>query len=139
MTITDGRVRGTAATVLGLAAATVATWWLWLGRDTTYQVDPVTGVASGPYEAWQVIGCVLCLAALAVAAGLIIQPWLVVPAMAVPFTAAWSVAASGDESGLWPVGAMLILIGMTGGSAVLSTSAWLLRRHLGTRHPAPRP
>jgi len=37
--------------------------------------------------------------------------------MTVTFTAAWSVAASvGDDSGMWPVGAFLVLIGMAIGS-----------------------
>jgi len=51
--------------VLGLVGLTVALWWAWLGRDTGYQVDPVTGATSGPYQVWQVVGCVLCLAVLA--------------------------------------------------------------------------
>jgi hypothetical protein len=127
MTSTN-RWTGFAAGALALAGATAATWWMWLGRDTKYQVEPVSGVATGPYEVWQVAGCVLCLMALAVIGGLLLRPWIVVPIMTLAFTILWSVnAASHDETGLWGVGAILVLVGMTAGSAVLSFGAWMLR------------
>jgi hypothetical protein len=137
MTSTN-RWTGLAAGALALAGATVATWWLWLGRDTQYQVDPVTGVTDGPYEAWQVASCALCLMALAAFGGLLLRPWIVVPTMTLAFTVVWSVnAASNDDTGLWGVGAILVLAGMAAGSAVLSFGAWMLRaaahRHRDTR------
>ena len=114
--------------VLGLAASTVAAWWLWLGRDTGYQTDPVTGVTSGPYEAWQVVGCVLTLALLAIVGGLFLRPWFVAPTMTVAFTAAWSwAAAATDDTGLWAVGAFLVFVGLAVGSAVVSGGTWLIR------------
>lgn len=113
----------------GLAAATVAVWWLWLGRDTEYRVDLVTGATSGPYEAGQVIGCAVSFIVLAVVGGLLAPPWYVVPAMTLPFTIAWSVnAATSDESGLWVVGAVLVLIGTAVGSALFGGGTWLVRR-----------
>jgi hypothetical protein len=119
---------------LGTAAATVATWWAWLGWDTGYQIDPVTSVESGPYEPWQVIGCVLTLVAVAVVAGLLLAPWLVAPAMTFALTGAWSVSAGGsDESGLWLVGAVGVFIGTAIGSTVLSVAAWAVRRALAGR------
>jgi hypothetical protein len=125
----------TALGMLALAGSTAAAWWFWLGRDTEYQIDPVTGIASGPYEAWQVVGCVLTLAVLAFAAGLVLRPWTVVPTMAASFTIAWATEASQDETGLWLVGAIMVLVGMTLGSALLSGLAWLastvLRRRRG--------
>jgi hypothetical protein len=117
--------------VLGLAGSTVAVWWLWLGWDTEYQTDPVTGSASGPYEAWQVIGCVLSLGVIAVVGGLFLRPWIVVPTMTVPFTITWSWAAAvTDNSGLWAVGALLVFVGLASGSAGLSFGAWLIRARI---------
>ncbi|GAA4263126.1 hypothetical protein GCM10022255_104850 [Dactylosporangium darangshiense] len=115
--------------MLAVAAATAATWWLWLGWDTGYQVDPVTGAMSGPYQGWQVIGCVLCLGAIAAVGGWLLSPWLVAPTMTVTFTAVWSADAARDETGLWAVGAVLVFIGMGVGATVLSTGAWLTARH----------
>jgi AraC-like DNA-binding protein/quercetin dioxygenase-like cupin family protein len=121
---------------LVVVLATVATWWVWLGRDTTYQVDPATGTSSGPYEAWQVIGCVACLAAIVVAAGLVLRPWLAPAVVTVTFTAIWSWwAGRSDESGLWLVGAFLIFLGLAWGSSVLSVGAWL---GLGRKLHRPR-
>lgn len=51
------------AGVLVLAALVVSTWRLFLGRDTTYQYDS-SGQSSGPYEAPQVLWCVVVLALL---------------------------------------------------------------------------
>lgn len=125
---------------LALAGATVATWWIWLGWDTEYQVDPVTQVSSGPYEPYQVVGCVLTIGALAAVAGLLLRPWVVVVTMAASFTVAWSVgAASTDDSGLWVVGAVLVAGGMVGGTALCAFGAHLLRqltRSNGRRGPA---
>lgn len=116
--------------VLFLTAATVGAWLLWLGWDTEYTVDAQTGASSGPYEAWQVIGCVLTLVVLAALAGTRLSPWLVAPVMTVAFTAAWSWrAASADDSGLWAVGAILVLVGMALGSTVVS----LVARRVGRR------
>ncbi|MEU8393250.1 hypothetical protein, partial [Micromonospora sp. NPDC048843] len=107
--------------VLFLAAATVGAWILWLGWDTRYTVDAQTGASSGPYEPWQVIGCVLTLVLLAALAGTRLSPWLVAPVMTVAFTAVWSWRAAGtDDSGLWVVGGILVLVGMAAGSTVVS-------------------
>jgi hypothetical protein len=128
------RPAAVAVSVLALAACTVAAWWLWLGSDTTYQVDPVTGNQTGPYEAPQVIGCLLTLAVLAVLGGLLLRPWIVVAVMTVAFTVSWSVAAAAtDESGLWLVGAFLVTTGMLVGTAVFSFAAALVRAR---RRPA---
>jgi hypothetical protein len=119
---------------IGIAAATVATYVAWLGWDTGYQVDPVTHVESGPYEAWQVVGCVVTLLALAVVAGPVFMPWVVAPVMTVSFTAAWAVgAALRDESGLWFVGAIGVFVGMAIGSTVVSMLAWAVRRAFAGR------
>ena len=121
---------------LFLAMATVGAWWLWLGRDTRYTVDPETGSTTGPYEPWQVVGCVLTLAVLAALAGTRLSPWLVAPVMTVAFTVAWSwQAASTDDTGLWAVGAVLVLIGMAVGTTAVSVGArWISGRRTGRPH-----
>lgn len=114
---------------LALAAATVAVWWLWLGRDTSYQIDPRTQVASGPYEAPQVIGCALSVLALAVIGGLLARPWLVVSSITSAFTVAWTrQAMATDDSGLWVVGAVMVLVGVGFGTAIGAFGAGAVRR-----------
>ncbi|MEU4677574.1 hypothetical protein [Micromonospora sp. NPDC023737] len=125
---------GVQLTLLGgllLAATTVGTWLAWLSWNTGYQIDPETGAVSGPYAVWQVAGCVLTLAVVAAAGGWWLSPWLVTPVMAVAFTVPWAVqAASTDGSGLWVVGATLVLIGTAAGSGVVSPGTHLLRGRL---------
>ena len=112
-----------------LAAATVGAWAAWLSWETGYRTDPETGAINGPYAWWQVAGCVLTLAVLAAVAGRHLHPLIVVPVMAIAFTVAWSVDAAGaDESGLWPVGAFLVLVGVAGGSALVAGLGRLSRR-----------
>jgi hypothetical protein len=109
---------------LALAAITALTWWVWLGQDTEYQVDPSTGSETGPYEPVQVIACVLSIVVIAAIGGLLLRPWLVVAAMTVSFTVAWSLqAAATDDSGLWAVGAVLVAGGMLLGTAACAFGA----------------
>ncbi|MFI7658049.1 hypothetical protein ACIBTW_04095 [Micromonospora parva] len=120
--------------VLFLAAATVGAWLLWLAWDTRYTVDAQTGASSGPYEAWQVIGCVLTLVLLAGFAGTRLSPWLVAPVMTVAFTAVWSWRAAGtDDSGLWVVGGILVLVGMAVGSTLVSLAGRRIGRRMARR------
>ncbi|MBM6401146.1 hypothetical protein [Phycicoccus sonneratiae] len=119
-----------------LAAASAAAWFVWVGWDHEYQVDPATGVASGPYEAWQVVGCALTLLVAGVVAGVLVSPWLlaVVPPA---FTAAWTVdAAASDETGLFVVGAVLVLLGASFGAAVVALVSLGLRAARGRRVPS---
>ncbi|HEY1135240.1 MAG TPA: hypothetical protein VGE77_11765 [Nocardioides sp.] len=103
----------------GVAVLSAAAWWAWLGWDDEYQVDPVTDVASGPYEAWQVAGCVVTLLVVGVVAALRWRPFGTALVLPVAFTVAWSVtSAAEDETGLWAVGAVLVLIG-SGAAALL--------------------
>ncbi|MFD0785370.1 hypothetical protein ACFQZ8_15795 [Micromonospora azadirachtae] len=124
---------GVRLTLLGgllLATATVGTWLAWLSWNTGYRIDQ-TGAVSGPYAVWQVAGCVLTLAVVAAAGGWWLSPWLVAPVMAVAFTVPWAgQAASTDGSGLWVVGATLVLMGTAVGSGVISLGTHLLRRRL---------
>ena len=111
-----------------LAAATVLTWWLWLGRDTEYQIDE-NGVASGPYTTGQVAGCVLTLLVLLVAAVLLgVRPLIAAAAMTIAFTAAWTAQASADETGLFMVGAIMVFIGCAIGTSVIALATHAVRR-----------
>jgi hypothetical protein len=106
---------------VGLAAATVLTWYLWLGRDTEYQID-ANGVQSGPYTTSQVAGCVLTLLVLLVAAVLLrLHPLVAAAAMTIAFTVAWTAqAAASDDSGLFVVGAVLVLCGSAAGTTLVA-------------------
>lgn len=109
-----------ALATLVIAALTTATWWT-LGRDTTRDVDPATGAVTGPYEAPQVIACVVVLVGLVVVGALVLPAWLAVLGVSLPFTAAWTLhAASNDDSGLWAVGAILVLIGTHLGATIIT-------------------
>ncbi len=107
-------------TALVLAVVAAALWFAWLGWDDEYHL--VDGVAQGPYRAWQVVGCAVCVGAAAVLAFLrapgawavVVLAGAAVLGVAVP----WAVdAASSDESGLWVVGLVLLVGG--GGTALL--------------------
>lgn len=111
-----------------LAVAAAACWWAWLAWDRTYQRDPVTGVASGPYEAWQVVGCVLCLVAVTVVATSRLPLWIVVPVVPMAFTAAWVLtAAPYDPTGLWAVGAVLVLVATFAGTVLVGGATAVAR------------
>ncbi|GAB2652866.1 hypothetical protein GCM10027271_08840 [Saccharopolyspora gloriosae] len=117
-----------------LAVLTASCWWAWMAWDQGYQTDPATGAASGPYQAWQVVGCVVCLVALGVGASVRLPAWLVVPIMPVAFTAAWTWTAAGaDDSGLWAVGAVLVFAGMLVGTGVVSGITAFARGAAGRR------
>lgn len=108
--------------MLGLALATTACWGVWMAWDRQY-VDPDgDGSYTGPYEPWQVVGCVLCLVVVAVLALRVLPPVAVVTTMPVAFTAAWvasAVTAPTIGASLWGLGAVMVLIGMVAGTAVV--------------------
>lgn len=122
--------------VLVVAALAVGLWFAWLGWDRSYRYDPVTETLSGPYDAWQVIGCGVTLAALLVGALLLgVRPVPACAALTLAFTTAWTInAASMDDSGLYPIGAFLLFIGLGSGTALFSALTldqrrkWLARR-----------
>jgi hypothetical protein len=120
-----------------LATATVVTWLAWLGWDTTRTLDPFTGDETGPYTVGQVAGCVLTLVALLVFAVLRGLPrWTAAATVTVSFTAAWAVgAAASADDGLFLIGAVLLLIGMSAGTAIVVLVIDGLRRL--RRAPAP--
>ena len=111
-----------------VAVLAAATWLAWMGWDHEYQVD-ASGSRSGPYEAWQVAGCVLSLAVLTAAGTLFVRPWLTALCVTLAFTAAFVVteAPRADGTGLWVVGAMLVFAGLAAGSAVVAYTVHLVR------------
>lgn len=132
-------VLATLQTVL-LTVLAAGCWWSWLAWDDTYQVDPVTGVASGPYEAWQVGGCVLSLLVLAVAAYRVLHPVLVGVGLTVGFTTAWCLTTlPQDDTGLAGVGAVLVLVAMTAATTVTGAVAAGLRARRTAAGPAAVP
>ncbi len=126
-------------TMLTVVVLTVVTWWIFLGRDVVQDFDPATGNVTGPYEAPQVIACVLVLIALVVVGTLATRAWVAVLAVAVPFTAAWTILAQAtDDSGLWAVGALLVLGGtLAGGALVAAITRAVERRRAARSTTAP--
>ena len=112
--------RGDLAAAAGLVAATTLTYVVLFSWDTRKTIDPATGTLTGPYSAWQVIVCVVVLVALGVVTVRRSRRDLVflIPGV---FTACWSVQAAHDPygDGLWPVGALLVLLGTLAGAALL--------------------
>jgi hypothetical protein len=114
--VPTGQVVGAIA-VAGLSAAA---WFAWMAWDSEYQVDPVTQVASGPYETWQVVGCGVSLIVVFVAALVLrVRPVFASVALVVAFTAAWTWTASrADQTGLVGVGAIMVATGLSMATAV---------------------
>lgn len=104
----------TAFMVLGSAGS----WYAWMGWDQQYWVDSRTGLAHGPYRAWQVIGCGVTLVAIAIwtSRG---RYWPTALLLPPSFTLAWSETASEDSTGLWLVGALFVGIGSTVGTLLI--------------------
>lgn len=117
-------------TAVVLVVACFAAYWSWLGWDSTYQHDPLTGATSGPYETWQVVGCALSLLGLAVAAALARQAWTAVAVMPLAFTVAWAIPASSDDTGLYLVGAVMVFLGMTLLGLLVAPAVQLLANRL---------
>ncbi|GIE87985.1 hypothetical protein [Actinoplanes regularis] len=121
---------GGTITVAVLAALS---WFGWMGWDNEYTTDPVTGATSGPYAAWQVIGCALTL--LTVFAGAVtvgVRPVFVSLAITLAFTAAWTLTASGDDStGLYLVGTVLVFGGLAVATLLASVVATAIQHRRG--------
>ncbi|MBW0103228.1 hypothetical protein [Pseudonocardia sp. KRD291] len=107
-----------------LALATAVSWWAWTAWDLRRDVDPVTGTATGPWALWQVAGVVVSLIAVVVVATRWLPVWVVLAVVPVAFTGAWSLTAvPSDTSGLWAVGATMVLVGSLAGTAAVAPLA----------------
>ncbi|MBG0568696.1 hypothetical protein [Actinoplanes aureus] len=115
--------------VVAVAGLSLLAWFAWLGWDQEYHVDPSTGVASGPYEVWQVAGCALSLLVLLLGALMLrLSPVSTSAALTLAFTAVWTVdAASSETTGLYGVGTLMLLVGLASATAVVSVAFLHLR------------
>ena len=117
-------------------------WFAWLGWDHEYyQVD---GVAQGPYRAWQVLGCGLSISVAAVLAYLRVPSvwgiFVLAAAATIGFAFPWALnARSTDESGLWVVGLLLLLVGSGVGLVVVLTTTAVVSARRGPRQRASVP
>ncbi|MYR43917.1 hypothetical protein [Streptomyces sp. SID5910] len=126
------RPKSAAQWVWGLVLAVVAVglWAAWLGWDQHRDVHP-DGSTTGPYEAWQVIGLVLTL--------LVPVSWVAfrghgvgaVAGVAVGLTASAAYDWSDDASGLFVIGAGMVMVGSFGVSAALVAVITAVRRRGG--------
>ncbi|GAA4568828.1 hypothetical protein GCM10023193_51260 [Planotetraspora kaengkrachanensis] len=92
-----------------LAVASFVNYMAWLGWDHEWDVEP-DGSLSGPYQPWQVAGLVVGLGFLAGLAGRRGHPRIGTLSIAGVMWLSWSVnAAISDDSGLWAVGAAMLL------------------------------
>jgi hypothetical protein len=103
---------GRLLTVAVVVVATFANYVGWLGWDTTKEIGP-DGNLHGPYEPWQVVGVVLVLGVIAVAAGWRRHPWVAVAVTTTVMTVSISVQGATEprNDGLWPIGAFMVAIG----------------------------
>jgi hypothetical protein len=97
-------------------------WFVWLGWDHEYY--EVDGVPQGPYRPWQVIGCGLAITTGTVLAYLraprTAAVFILAIAAVIGFAVPWAVSASSeDDSGLWVVGLVFLLVGGGVGLIVL--------------------
>lgn len=107
-----------AASVL-LALFTCAMWFVWFGWDDV------------PYDVWQVIGCgvSICVGAVVALARSGRGAVLLAAAATLGFAVPWAVyAAATDDSGLWVVGLVLLLVGAFVGLVVVLVVAGRVMR-----------
>ncbi|WP_419996428.1 hypothetical protein [Streptomyces boninensis] len=104
------------------AGVAMGLWAAWLGWDQRYDEHP-DGTVSGPYEAWQVVGLVLTLLAPVVLAALRGYAVGAVIGTSAGLTAAAFIDWSDDESGLFMVGVILVMVGSLVGTLVVSAIA----------------
>jgi hypothetical protein len=127
---------------VALALFSAAMWFAWLGWDHEYYM--VDGYPQGPYRAWQVIGCGASITLATLAAYLVVRRTaavFVLPAAAVlGFAVPWGRDASlTDESGLWVVGLVMIVVGGAGAlTALLGVSAGINAAVTATVRKSPR-
>ncbi|WP_033337623.1 hypothetical protein [Catenuloplanes japonicus] len=118
---------------VAVAVLTVVAWFGWLGWDTEKDVD-AAGNITGPYHAWQVVGCGVTLLAILVAAILLrVNAAVTAVVLTLAFTIVWTWdAARHDDSGLFAVGALLVFVGLAASSAIAAA----VTRSLARSRPA---
>jgi hypothetical protein len=131
--------RFAAAALLGmtLAVLTTVTYLAFLAWDQHKDIDPF-GNVTGPYQAWQIVGVVLALGAVAGMAGWHDQAGTAIAVIPTVFTTCWIIDAVTDEwnDGLWPIGAGLVAIGSFLGIGGAALVAMACRAHFERRAPS---
>lgn len=104
----------------GLAIALGAlVWGAWLGWDRTASFDIMTGTTQYPYVTLQVAGCAVTVGLLTGVLASRWSPLAVAAGVSVGFLVCWTTqAAATDSTGLYLVGAMMLTVGLTGGTAL---------------------
>ncbi|MFB9312956.1 hypothetical protein [Nocardioides plantarum] len=107
---------------IALAIVAAAAWFAFLGWDHEYY--EVDGVPQGPYRAWQVLACGASVVVASVIAYLLTRGTTAIFVLAasatVGFAVPWAMdAAAHDDSGLWVVGLLFLLVGAGAGLTVL--------------------
>ncbi|MFG3505889.1 hypothetical protein ACGF5F_10270 [Streptomyces sp. NPDC047821] len=109
---------------LVLAALSLMAWSAWLGWDQHRDIHP-DGTTTGPYEPWQVIGLVLTLLAPVYWAASRHHPRGAVLGTTTGMTLAAAYDWSDDASGLFILGATMVMLGTlattTAASALIAT------------------
>ena len=126
---------GAAAVALSLFAAGM--WFAWLGWDHEYYL--VDGYEQGPYRPWQVVGCAVCIGIASIVAYLwtrgVAAIFVLAAAGVIGFAVPWTQdAAATDESGLFIVGLLFLLVG---GGIALTTVLAITAAVAGARPAGP--
>lgn len=125
------------ALALVLGAATYAAWLAW---DNEYYFDADIGAYQGPYRPAQVVGCALTFLLVTAALALRWRPVLVAAGTSLGFWILWTLqAGSQDETGLFIVGSLLLLVGLAAGSALAAAIAFAVRKRWGPEGFSTRP
>lgn len=128
MTAEQGRARpGWAATFVLALLLGAAIWGAWLGWDRQYYLDPGSGTMQGPYRPVQVVGCGLTFLLVTAVLASRWRPVAVALGTTAGFWIAWTVdAATQDETGLFLVGSMMLMVGLVSGSALAALVGYAL-------------
>lgn len=111
-------------TVVVVALLSAVAWFAWLGWDHTYQIDPATHIASGPYETWQGVGSGITVIVVVLIAAGFAAPRDIAFSSALGYAFAWGwTSIPGDESGMSGVGLVMVLIGVFAGTIVAASMA----------------
>lgn len=108
------RLRAAVLTYVVSAIAAAAGWWVLLGWDTRKTLGS-DGYLHGPYGEWQVVALIAVLGVLSVWMGrrhsVVGGPTVAAISLAICFSISAQSGSASENDGLWPVGAVLLLIG----------------------------
>lgn len=114
----------------------------WLAWDQQKELNPLTGSETGPYEAWRVVGLVLCLGAVAFWAGWRGSTPASALAMPLALSLCFAIDATtgpdtGPNDGLWVVGSVLLFVVTAFGALATSHAAVAARSFVHRRRGDP--